>query len=235
MTCSIIWRLRFVILMTNTWRVKRCIIIIKWYQIVVAVTQLSKIKLLCRAKVTLQFSTLKTWFFFEVSNGALNPRLNPLSVRPCLWLGLYATGSAFIAGFFVADIKLISGRVSGKTGWSCVDFDERHLLASCIYRAADRAEKFLNPSCYFVEYSNRQAVGVIVWHKAATFNRIRQMASVWPPPNTWFRGCTKVCPTNGISIGSSVFAGLTSVNYTGIAVRNVTLPHHYATGIRMSN
>jgi len=32
-----------------------------------------------------------------------------------------------------------------------------------------------------------------------------------PPSNTWFSGTTRVHNLNGISIGSAVFAGLTSV------------------------
>jgi len=32
-----------------------------------------------------------------------------------------------------------------------------------------------------------------------------------PPSNTWFPGLTRVLSPNGISIGSAVFAGLTSV------------------------
>ena len=33
----------------------------------------------------------------------------------------------------------------------------------------------------------------------------------WTPSNTWFPGPTRVLNPNGISIGSAVFAGLTSV------------------------
>ena len=34
---------------------------------------------------------------------------------------------------------------------------------------------------------------------------------IWTPSNTWFSGPTRVLNLNGISIGSAVFAGLTSV------------------------
>ena len=37
------------------------------------------------------------------------------------------------------------------------------------------------------------------------------MGDLDPPSNTWFRGPTRVLNPNGISIGSAVFAGLTSV------------------------
>jgi len=34
---------------------------------------------------------------------------------------------------------------------------------------------------------------------------------IWIPSNTWFRGPIQVLKPNGISIGSAIFAGLTSV------------------------
>ena len=34
---------------------------------------------------------------------------------------------------------------------------------------------------------------------------------IWTPSNTWFPGASRVLNPNGISIGSAVFAGLTSV------------------------
>jgi len=37
---------------------------------------------------------------------------------------------------------------------------------------------------------------------------------IWTPSNTWFPGPTRVLNINGISIGSAVFAGLTSVTQT---------------------
>ena len=39
----------------------------------------------------------------------------------------------------------------------------------------------------------------------------RPMGELDPPSNTWFSGPTRVLNPNGISIGSAVFAGLTSV------------------------
>jgi len=42
-------------------------------------------------------------------------------------------------------------------------------------------------------------------------NSICQVAPVCTPPNTCFLGPTRVLDPNGISIGSAVFAGLTSV------------------------
>jgi len=46
-----------------------------------------------------------------------------------------------------------------------------------------------------------------------------------PPSNTWFPGPTQVLNTNGISIGSAVFAVLTSVTDkpTDDATRSVTI------------
>jgi len=37
------------------------------------------------------------------------------------------------------------------------------------------------------------------------------MGGIWTPSNTWFPVLTRVLKTNGISIGTGVFAGLTSV------------------------
>jgi len=54
-----------------------------------------------------------------------------------------------------------------------------------------------------------------------------------PPSNTWFPGPTRVLNPNGISIGSAVFAGLTSVTDraldrpTGHATPSVTIGHIY--------
>jgi len=54
-----------------------------------------------------------------------------------------------------------------------------------------------------------------------------------PPSNTWFPGPTRVLNLNGISIGSAVFAGLTSVTDwqrdrpTGHATRSVTIGRIY--------
>jgi len=49
------------------------------------------------------------------------------------------------------------------------------------------------------------------------------------PSNTWFPGPTRVLNPNNISIGSSVFAGLTSVTdqLTDHATRSVTIDHIY--------
>jgi len=46
-----------------------------------------------------------------------------------------------------------------------------------------------------------------------------------PPSNTWFPGPTRVLNPNGISIGSTVFAGLTSVTdrQTDHATQSVTV------------
>jgi len=43
------------------------------------------------------------------------------------------------------------------------------------------------------------------------FNRIHQVASMCIPSNTWFLGPIRVHIQNSISIGSVIFAGLTSV------------------------
>ena len=63
------------------------------------------------------------------------------------------------------------------------------------------------------ERSNLKQVVTVVWRKgciAAThgrFNRIRQVAPMCTPSNTWFLGPTRVHNPNDISIGSAVFAG----------------------------
>jgi len=43
------------------------------------------------------------------------------------------------------------------------------------------------------------------------FNRIRQVAPMWPPSNARFLGPARVHNANGISAGSAVFAGFTIV------------------------
>jgi len=52
---------------------------------------------------------------------------------------------------------------------------------------------------------------------------------IWPPSNTWFPAPTWVLNQNGISIGSAVFAGLTSVadQPTDHATQPVTTDHIY--------
>jgi len=52
---------------------------------------------------------------------------------------------------------------------------------------------------------------------------------IWTPSNTWFSGPTKVLNPNSISIGSAVFAGLTSVTdrLTDHATRLVTIGRIY--------
>jgi len=52
---------------------------------------------------------------------------------------------------------------------------------------------------------------------------------IWTPSNAWFPGPTRVLNTNGISIGSAVFAGLTSVTdrLTDHATWSVTIGRIY--------
>jgi len=56
---------------------------------------------------------------------------------------------------------------------------------------------------------------------------------IWTPSNTWFHRPTGVLTPNGISIGSAIFAGLTSVTDwqtdrpTNHATRSVTTGHIY--------
>jgi len=53
---------------------------------------------------------------------------------------------------------------------------------------------------------------------------------IWTLSNTWFPGPIRVLNPNGISIGSAIFAGLTSVTDrpTDHATRLVTIDHIYA-------
>jgi len=55
------------------------------------------------------------------------------------------------------------------------------------------------------------------------------MGGSGPPSNTWFPGPTRVLSPNGISIGSAVLAGLTSVTdqLTDHATRSVTVDRIY--------
>ena len=61
----------------------------------------------------------------------------------------------------------------------------------------------------------------------------------WTPSNTWFLGPTRVHDPNGISIGSAVFAGLTSVTDrptdrpTDHATLSITIRHIYVRSIAM--
>jgi len=50
---------------------------------------------------------------------------------------------------------------------------------------------------------------------------------IWAPSNTWFPVPTRVPNPNGISIGSAIFAGLTSVTDRPIdnATQSVTIDH----------
>jgi len=56
-----------------------------------------------------------------------------------------------------------------------------------------------------------------------------------PPSNTWSLGPTQVINPNGISIGSAVFAGLTSVTdrQTDHATRSLTIDRIYVRSTAM--
>jgi len=65
------------------------------------------------------------------------------------------------------------------------------------------------------------------------------MAGSEPPSNTWSLGPTQVLNPNGISIGSAVFAELTSVTdrQTDHAIRSLTIDRIYvrSTAMRSKN
>ena len=51
----------------------------------------------------------------------------------------------------------------------------------------------------------------VIWHKAASlFSHICQLAPMFNPSNTWFRGPTQVHAPNSISITQAIFAGANS-------------------------
>jgi len=58
---------------------------------------------------------------------------------------------------------------------------------------------------------------------------------IWTPSNTWFLGPTRVLNPNGISIGATVFAGLTSVTDrpTDHATQSVTIGRIYVCSTAM--
>jgi len=66
------------------------------------------------------------------------------------------------------------------------------------------------------------------WAAPSPLNTVPFHGVTWTLSNTWFPGPTRVLNPNGISIGSAVFAGLTSVTdrptnrQTDHATRSVT-------------
>jgi len=105
----------------------------------------------------------------------------------------------------------------GEYGCTCASFGPPE---STIQTANRSVQPFL--------HSSRQKVPILTMDSSFPQNRLFRWG-IWTPSNTWFSGPTRVLNPNGISIGSAVFAGLTSVTDrpSDDATRSVTKDRIY--------
>jgi len=87
-------------------------------------------------------------------------------------------------------------------------------LKTTVHSVARRKNK---TSCYSNGIVSRPS-GIVTARIAAehgSFNRIRHVAPVCTPYNTWFIGPTQVCPPNGISVAFCRFCSVASKQTCG--------------------
>jgi len=106
----------------------------------------------------------------------------------------------------------------GKYDWKCVSFSPPESTTQMANRSV---QSFL--------HSSRQKVPILYNGRSFPTELPLPMGISGPPSNTWFPGPIWIVNPNGISIGSAIFAGLTSVTDrpTDHATRSVTIGRIY--------